>query len=378
MKGATSYCSCSVGIFSGIHTVPWIYQDCNMLCLQPGATQTSTSSTSSTTTTTPTTTYPGLLHNCRKKWLSKHLTTVLLQSGSFVIEGVVCSTFFWANLLVHFIGGSWESMLPTSTGNYSWNTKTSFRIHLGVNSQVREVKSRTFNLLCMNFPRFWRGTVHEILDDKWLIPLRIPRQKPRGKSENRPPIQLVFGRRIQLPWKPTWKCKNWWVFRCFSFSKVVFSVHFSFWGMYMVCPWLWMAVVWGVLGKLFRCAVFWTGALQCWEMTKDMLLGIELTATMPNYLSIQLLPTSCHWLSGHAQRSTSYISKPTNPKAESYTPQANFYLKTYYGGPPRLKLRRTTWVWHFVPGFPTTSTTCQNTRVKQGPTRKTLMWFIGR
>lgn len=82
-----------------------------------------------------------------------------------------------------------------------------------------------------------------------------------------------------------------------------------------------------------------------------------------------------------APNSTSYMVylKTNKPKkAESYTPQPNFYLKGYYGGPPRLKLRLTTWVWHFVPGFPTTSTTCQNTRVKQGPARKTLMWFIGR
>lgn len=191
----------------------------------------------------------------------------------------------------------------------------------------------------------------------------------------------MFGRRIPPPQNHHGKPKKLVVFRCFSFSKVVFSVHFGFWGMYMVCPWLWMAVVWGVLGKLFRCAVVWAGALQCWEMNKEMLLGIALKATKLSVNSAHKktsLPLA-EWTREPVSTSFSqYISKTTNPKAESYTPQANFCLKGYYGGPPRLKLRRTTWVWHFVPGFPTTSTTCQNTRVKQGPTRKTLMWFIGR
>lgn len=78
--------------------------------------------------------------------------------------------------------------------------------------------------------------------------------------------------------------------------------------------------------------------------------------------------------------STSYMVylKTKKPKSWKLYPPSELLFKSHYGGPPRLKLRRTTWVWHFVPGFPTTSTTCQNTRVKQGPTRKTLMRFIGR
>ena len=209
-------------------------------------------------------------------------------------------------------------------------------------------------------------------------------RNPEANSENCPPICWCLEDEFH-PLKTTMESpKNWWFSDVVPFPRWYFQSILFFGGcIYMVCPWLWMTVVWGVLGKLFRCAVVWAGALQCWEMNKEMLLGIELKATMPNYLSIQLtkknsLPLA-EWTREPVSTSYSqYISKPTNLKAESYTPQANFYLKGYYGGPPRLKLRRTTWVWHFVPGFPTTSTTCQNTRVKQGPTRKTLMWFIGR
>ena len=185
----------------------------------------------------------------------------------------------------------------------------------------------------------------------------------------------MFGRRIPPPQNHQGSLQNWWFSDISPFLRWYFQSILVFGGCIWYvpgCGWLWY----------FRCAVVWAGALQCWKMNKNMLLGIELKATMPNYVNSAHKKTSlplAEWTREPVSTSYSqYISKPTNLKAESYTPQANFYLKGYYGGPPRLKLRRTTWVWHFVPGFPTTSTTCQNTRVKQGPTRKTLMWFIGR